>query len=67
MATGRRERFVKLKLLNGDGHRPDRDECKVTTSGISHLFAPYAVGVRCKCGRKVVVEDDEGGLAIRAA
>jgi hypothetical protein len=36
-----------------------REECRVSERGIWHLFAPFAVGAVCVCGRKVaVVEDD---------
>jgi hypothetical protein len=41
-----------------------REECRVTERGISHLFAPFAVGAACVCGRKVAVVED-GTLTIQ--
>ena len=44
----------------------DRDACKTTDAGVSHVFAPFALGIVCTCGRMIIAEDGEGRLTIRA-
>jgi hypothetical protein len=44
---------------------PDREGCKTTDAGVSHVFEPFALGVVCACGRMRLAEDAEGRLTVR--
>jgi hypothetical protein len=46
---------------DGDGGGQSNGlECSVTENGVAHVFRPFEVGVRCACGRKLVVEAEDG-------